>query len=428
MAEEKTNNLSTTVRANVIINLLRTLTMTVISFLTFPYVTRALGDQAFGLYTWANTFVYYFLILARISVPNLAIRECAKAKNDPEKFNRLVQEFFLIQAVMTLLSFALLFLLASTVPSLQENNGLIFVLSMNFLVGVFSFEWVYIALEKHIYITVRSLLTLAFGAVLTFIFIKPLGTYVDGHGVVVNQALNEVHIYALIAISGTILTVIINLILLPKYISFKKTGPYDFKALLKPLTVLFFLSLALTLYNQTDVFVLGYLDPTKAAVGAYSVGVKGVDIIITIITSLYAVFLPRASYYYEKEDKRFFQNLVTYSLNITFFIAVPAIATMATMAGPITALFSGSEISGQYAEGASVLSALAIMMLTYSIGDNIYNEILIPSKREKHYLVTLAIGVALNVGLSLLFAFLLFPSRPAFGVALATGITDVLIL
>ena len=268
MAEEKTNNLSTTVRANVIINLLRTLTMTVISFLTFPYVTRALGDQAFGLYTWANTFVYYFLILARISVPNLAIREVAKAKNDPEKFNRLVQEFFLIQAVMTLLSFALLFLLASTVPSLQENNGLIFVLSMNFLVGVFSFEWVYIALEKHIYITVRSLLTLAFGAVLTFIFIKPLGTYVDGHGVVVNQALNEVHIYALIAISGTILTVIINLILLPKYISFKKTGPYDFKALLKPLTVLFFLSLALTLYNQTDVFVLGYIDPTKAAVGA----------------------------------------------------------------------------------------------------------------------------------------------------------------
>ncbi|MCF0113564.1 MAG: polysaccharide biosynthesis C-terminal domain-containing protein, partial [Bacilli bacterium] len=48
--------------------------------------------------------------------------------------------------------------------------------------------------------------------------------------------------------------------------------------------------------------------------------------------------------------------------------------------------------------------------------------------REKHYLVTLAIGVVLNVGLSLLFAFLLFPTRPAFGVALATGITDVLIL
>ena len=50
------------IRVNVIINLIRTLTMTALSFITFPYVTRALGDQVFGLYTWANTFVYYFLV------------------------------------------------------------------------------------------------------------------------------------------------------------------------------------------------------------------------------------------------------------------------------------------------------------------------------------------------------------------------------
>ena len=56
------------VRANVVINLIRTLTMTILSFITFPYVTRALGDQVFGLYTWANTFVYYFLIHDKSSV------------------------------------------------------------------------------------------------------------------------------------------------------------------------------------------------------------------------------------------------------------------------------------------------------------------------------------------------------------------------
>jgi hypothetical protein len=45
--------------------------------------------------------------------------------------------------------------------------------------------------------------------------------------------------------------------------------------MLKPLIVLFFISFALTLYNETDVLLLGFLDSTKAAVGTYSVGVKG---------------------------------------------------------------------------------------------------------------------------------------------------------
>ena len=63
MEQSKGRQLSQTVRSNVAINLVRTLAMTILSFITFPYITRALGDEAFGLYTWANAFVYYFLIL-----------------------------------------------------------------------------------------------------------------------------------------------------------------------------------------------------------------------------------------------------------------------------------------------------------------------------------------------------------------------------
>lgn len=422
-----TTSPSANIRSSVVINLVRTLTLTLLSFLTFPYVTRALGDQAFGLYTWANTFVYYFLVLAKISIPNIAIRECSKVKDDKEKLSHLAQEFFLIQGIFTLLSFAFMSLLVWNIPDLRANSGLIFVLSINFLAGLFSFEWIYIVLEKHFYITARSILFIAVGAALTFLFIKVKTGYVDDNGVYINPALNEVHIYALITISTTVFTVISNLIFLPKYISFKKTSPYHLRAHAPTIFILFLASIALTVYNQTDEFLLGFIDPTKAAVGSYSVGVKGIDIIITLITSLYAVFMPRASFYYAKEDKRFFQNLVTYSLNITFFIAVPAIATMATLSAPIASLLSGSEISAQYQDSAAILAALSLMMLTYSIGDNIYTEILIPSKREKYYLFGMGGGIVLNVGLSFLFALVVMPSRPGFGVAIATTITDVLL-
>ena len=68
------------------------------------------------------------------------------------------------------------------------------------------------------------------------------------------------------------------------------------------------------------------------------------------------------------------------------------------------------------------------MMLTYSLGDDIYTEILIPMKREKVYLITMTIGVILNIGLSFLLALTAFKDNPVIGVAIATGGTDFIIL
>ena len=101
---------------------------------------------------------------------------------------------------------------------------------------------------------------------------------------------------------------------------------------------------------------------------------------------------------------------------------------MTTLSGPITSLISGSSASGQYQDGAWVLVALSCMMLTYSIGDNIYTEIFIPAKQEGKYLYAMLIGVVLNIGLSFLFAYFVFPAHPAIGVAIATGGTDILLL
>ncbi|MCR5348571.1 MAG: oligosaccharide flippase family protein [Bacilli bacterium] len=402
------------IRVNVVINLIRTLAMTALSFITFPYVTRALGDQAFGLYTWANTFVYYFLVLAKISIPNIAIVECAKVRDDKEALSKKAQEFFILQAITTLISFAFELGLCFAIPALRENNGLIFLLSVNFLVGTFSFEWIYIALEKHIYITVRSIVAIALAALLTYIRIRPAASYYS--------ALNEIYLYAFFTILPTIITAVVNCIVLPQHISFKKTQKYDFLPILRKIPVLFFISLFVTVYNQTDSFILGFLDPGKAAVGAYSVGVKGIDIVITLVTSLYTVFMPRATHYFGMEDKRFYNNLLRYSMNITLFIAIPAIATMATMSSPIVTLVSGEN---GYENAHWVLTILASMMVTFSISDNIYTQILLPQKKEATYLIAMTAGVILNIGLSLLLGIYAFPSSPVLGVAIATMATDV---
>ena len=148
------------VKTNVVVNLIRTLTMMVLSFITFPCVCRYLGDTMMGLYSWATAFVYYFLILARISIPNIAVRECIKVRDNKEELAHKVQEFFILQAITTLLSFGLMCAVVFSVgiPDFTDplHRSLIFILSLNFLTGVLSFEWLFTALEKHIYMAVRS--------------------------------------------------------------------------------------------------------------------------------------------------------------------------------------------------------------------------------------------------------------------------------
>ena len=113
--------MKTNIHVNVLINIIRTATLLILSFITFPYVCRVLGDANLGIYTWANSFVYYFLILARISIPNIATREIVKVKDNPKLLSQKTQEFFIIQAITTLLSFGVESTLSEMAGSTVEN-------------------------------------------------------------------------------------------------------------------------------------------------------------------------------------------------------------------------------------------------------------------------------------------------------------------
>lgn len=401
-----------TVRSNVIVNLIRTITMTILSFVTFPYVCRILGDQAFGLYSWAVSFVYYFLVIARISIPNIAVREIVKVKDDKEKLSQKVHEFFIIQATTTLLSFGLMCLILLTVPAFKGGltQTVVFILSLNFLTGVLSFEWLYTAFEKHTYMAIRSIIIATIVDIFIFAFIR--------HP-------EHLPLYAFFAVSTTILTVISNLVYLPSVVKLQKPTKLNFKQYIPTIGIMFVISIMAAIYDKTDTFILGLIDESKASVGSYAVGMKGVEIVIGVITALSTVFIPRATAYYEAKDARQFKNINIYAANIALFVTVPAVILMICLSEPLTLLIGGTV---GYKNSFMVLIALASLMVTFSICNIIYTQILIPMKREKTYLYTLTFGAVLNIVFSLLFGLVMFKENPAFGVALGTAITDALVL
>ena len=100
---------------------------------------------------------------------------------------------------------------------------------------------------------------------------------------------------------------------------------------------------------------------------------------------------------------------------------------MAAMSNNICSLISGAT---GYQSAPMILIILSSMMLTYSLSDIIYGQILIPMKKEKYYLIAMLIGTVVNVGLSIIlgYTFLANGLSPAIGVAIGTVFTDVLVL
>lgn len=407
-------------RPNVVVNLIRTLTITLLSFISFPFASTALGDVAMGQYSWANTFVYFFLIIAKLGIPAVAIRECAKVRDDKDALSKKVQSYFFLQLITTAVAYVLMLVLVFGVGERVvdlTSRPLVMILSLNFLVGVFSFEWVYIALEKHFYIALRSIFTMALGSLLVILFVRN------------NRFLFT---YAFLACLSTFITAFANMVLLKRErISLLPKSKINLKGTIKPLLVVFLITLVVTSYNQADSLILGYVDPTKSLVGSYAVGIRGIEIVITIITSLSAVFIPRATMAIKNNNIKEFNMINNYSANITFFIALPAVTMMIIMAPQIVGFIVNNDVywtkeAIKNAEWAVVI--LAALMLTYSIADNIYQQVLLPLGKERIYLYVMSGAVILNVGLSVLNVLTLFKYNPLLGVSIATLIADVIVL
>lgn len=407
-------------RPNIVVNLIRTLTITLLSFISFPFASTALGDIAMGQYSWANTFVYFFLIIAKLGIPTVAIRECAKVKDDPVELNKKIQTYFFLQLITTVASYALMLIIIFGFNDAVvdfTSRPLVMLLSLNFLIGVFSFEWVYIALEKHFYIAFRSILTGSLGLLLVIMFVK-----------------NDRHLftYAFLALFTTFATVTANLFMLKKEkVSLLPKSRIVLKGAIKPLIIVFLITLIVTAYNQADSLLLGYVDESKSLVGSYAVGIRGIEIVITIITSLSAVFIPRATMAIKNKNYKDFDQITNYSTNITFFIALPAVTMMVLMAPQIVGFIVTSDIywtQSAIDNAVWAIMILASLMFTYSLADNIYQQVLLPLGKEKLYFYTMIGGLALNLTLSVVSVFTLFKNHPLIGVSLATMLSDVIVL
>jgi O-antigen/teichoic acid export membrane protein len=196
-------------------------------------------------------------------------------------------------------------------------------------------------------------------------------------------------------------------------------GNYNFLQHMKMIMVFFAMSIATTIYTNLDTVMLGFMT-TNADVGYYNAAVKIKVILVSIVTSLGAVLLPRASYYIEKHLIDEFWRISKKALNFVFLAAIPMMVYFMLFAKEGILFLSGPAYTDSILPMQIIMPTLLFIGITNILGI----QILVPMGKENIVLYSEIAGAIVDLVINIL----LIPSMHASGAALGTTVAEAVVL
>lgn len=396
-------NKQKSIKFNFIMNTFLTLSSFLFPLITFPYVSRILLPAGMGRVSFATSVVSYFALFAQLGIPTYGIRACAKVRDDRTELTRVVHELFVINLVMSIFAYVLLALAIFCVPRLRMEKTLILVISVTVIFNAVGMEWLYRALEQYTFITVRSLIFKVIGLVFLFLL--------------VHEA-EDVVIYGGITCFAASASSVANFLHVHHYIGMKPVGGYRFRRHFKAVLVFFAMSCATVIYTNLDTVMLGFMK-TDEEVGYYHAAVKVKTILVSVVTSLGTVLLPRLSYYVEQGKKQEFERLAKKAMNFVVMLALPMMLYFTIFAGEGICFLSGSAYKNAVLPMQIIMPTLLFIGMTNVMGI----QILVPAGKEKTVLVSEIAGAVTDLAANAV----LIPKLASAGAAIGTLLAEFVV-
>ena len=274
------------IKKNYIYNLTYQILALMAPLITTPYVSRVLGAEAIGEYSYAYSIVYYFMLAAILGTATYAEREISFCQDDRTKRSARFWDLFFLRNITSVVS-ALVYAL---MVGLCFNNKLMAaIVALNIVSVGLDTVWLFQGMEEFGRITLRDTCIKLLAIASIFLFIKRT---------------EDIYLYALIMSLSPVVSAVSLLPFLHRYIDkicIKEVHPfYDFKSIIG----LFIPTIAISVYAMLDKTMLGIFTTTKVENGYYEQATKLSKTALTVVTSLGTVMIPRISYYFEKKQTK----------------------------------------------------------------------------------------------------------------------------
>lgn len=262
----------------------------IIPLITFPYLTRVVGPENFGLIAFATAFIGYFQILSDYGFNLSATREISIYRENEESISKIFNSVMASKFLLLVLSFIIMTFIVFSFDIFREN-WLLYFFTFGLILGNFLLPtWLFLGMERIKYISILKIGTLVIYLIMILTFVRQPSDYIY---------------VPLINSIGAIAAGIMGLVLVHKYFNIKFALPStkDIKLQMEKGWHLFISQIAISLYSTTNTFILGFFAPL-AIVGYYAVAQTIMISLQGLITPIGNAIYPYFSKIQSEDHKR----------------------------------------------------------------------------------------------------------------------------
>ena len=360
---------------NYLYNLSYQILIIILPVITIPYVTRIFTSEDLGNYGFYNSIVSYFSLFAMLGIGIYGTKQIAAASDVSSTFWNI----YVIQLIASLLALSVYVIAFFSIP--QMGGVIPLILGIVLFAKMIDISWLFSGKEDFKKITIRNIVVRLIGVISIFTFVK---------------SSDDLYLYVFLIVIFDFLGQFVMWVPARKFIKRPSFNTNTIKKNLHPIVLLFLPQVAISLYAILDRTLLGLLG-SYSDVGVYEQGQKLTSILLTVVSSLGAVMLPRvANLLSERRDKEA-QNMVKFSFILYNLIIFPMMFGLVAVNEVFVKLFLGQN----FQDVKYVLYVLVFNIMFVGWTNILGFQVLVVRNKNKEFMLSTTIPAFVSVAVNI---------------------------
>lgn len=392
----------TSLKKNFIYNIGYQILSMILPVITVPYVSRILGVEGVGIYSYTYSITYYFMLIGMLGINNYGNRTIAKVREDKQQLSKNFLGIFIIQLVancVMIVGYVIYILFFDVKYKVIAIIQIIYLIS-----NALDINWFFFGLEKFKITVVKNTILKIISIILIFMFVKKE---------------DDLWIYTLILSTSTMISQMVLFPALKREIKYERICIEDITKHIKNCFILFIPVIAVSIYKVMDKIMIGWMTNVEE-VGYYEQAEKIVNMPLGVVTALGTVMLPRISNLVDKKDEKKVKEYISKSVNIMMFLAFPICFGLIAISSDFIPMFLGENFS----KSSVLIYYLSLTIIFISFANIIRTQYLIPKEKDKIYITSVILGGIVNLCIN----FLLIPKYKSIGACIGTVIAEFIVM
>lgn len=382
------------IKKNFVYNVAYQILLILIPLITTPYVSRILGADGVGIYSYTYTIASFFMLAAMLGVKNYGNRSVAAVRDNRESLSEVFCQIYGLQFWCALFAAVLYF---CCVAFLEQSYQTVALIQGIYLIsGLLDVSWLFFGLEEFRITVSRNIVIKLMDLACIFIFVR---------------AREDLWKYALIMTLGVLVSQAYLWLYVPRFVDLRRPGVRGMLSHLRSELTLFIPVIAVSVYRMMDKIMLGQMS-TITQLGFYESTEKIISIPLGVITALGTVMLPRMSNLAARGENDRSRRYIYHSILFAVFLAAAMAFGIAGTAQDLVPLFLGEG----YLPCVQLLRVMSGTVVFMAWANVIRTQYLIPNRWDRSYIVSVTVGAAVNLAVN----GVLIPRMAAMGAVIGT--------